>query len=165
MLHTRYRGFLLRHPKRSRDYSPALSQVKNISEKLLRLFPLNIEKPLRLCLLSPSIKPALQAAGVGVERWGSSRTCQVFRSSKTNCPSLKVFIQYLTVLCQTPTTIHYILYFQTTSSTDPTKCEGSKKEAGRSHCWGKGRKRCSDCLKINLKVVHKMDISKQTILG
>ena len=29
LLHTRYRGFLLRHPKRSRDYSPALSQVKN----------------------------------------------------------------------------------------------------------------------------------------
>jgi len=45
---SRYRGFLLRHPKRSRDYSPAI----------------------------------LQASGGGVERWGSSRTCQTPRSVK-----------------------------------------------------------------------------------
>merc|ERR1712130_859447 len=45
---SRYRGFLLRHPKRSRDYSPAI----------------------------------FQAGGGGVERWGSSRTCQTPRSVK-----------------------------------------------------------------------------------
>ena len=111
LLHTRYRGFLLRHPKRSRDYSPALSQVKNFPKTFKAVFPshLNIEKPLRLCLLSPSIKPTLQAAGVGVERWGSSRTCQVFRSSKTNCPSLIVFIQYISN-CFMSNTNHHPLY-------------------------------------------------------